>query len=245
MIMNWFKYSAKLPSVDEALAALGFSDPPSSGDDVKRRYRQLAMQYHPDRNPGNPEAEQKFKDAAEAMEVLQGVDWSNYQPGQEEWIPHDYMARDYSRSGGIPEWQTDERSSYNVVGNDFRNLNFCMKSIYDESIKHGEVRKISFDAFDGSFFRHSFTVYANESSLGYAGQVMAIWNSKGGNPYNTEAVVANSPGKVQVVWLKGQDVSDQGIFFEHESFNANPSNDRSFVEEFKRYVAGAGLDVSA
>ena len=39
-------------------------------DEIKRSYRKLAMKYHPDRNPDNPEAEAKFKEAAEAYEVL-------------------------------------------------------------------------------------------------------------------------------------------------------------------------------
>jgi molecular chaperone DnaJ len=39
-------------------------------DEIKRTYRRLALQYHPDRNPGNREAEEKFKEAAEAYEVL-------------------------------------------------------------------------------------------------------------------------------------------------------------------------------
>jgi molecular chaperone DnaJ len=37
---------------------------------IKRAYRRLAMQYHPDRNSGNPEAEVRFKECAEAYEVL-------------------------------------------------------------------------------------------------------------------------------------------------------------------------------
>ncbi len=46
----------------------------ASIDDIKKAYRKLAMQYHPDRNPGNKEAEEKFKEAAEAYEVLSDQD---------------------------------------------------------------------------------------------------------------------------------------------------------------------------
>jgi molecular chaperone DnaJ len=43
-------------------------------DEIKRAYRQLALKYHPDRNPGDKEAEKKFKEAAEAYEVLCDVE---------------------------------------------------------------------------------------------------------------------------------------------------------------------------
>ena len=42
----------------------------ASEDEIKRAYRKLAFQNHPDRNPGDAEAEQRFKEAAEAYEVL-------------------------------------------------------------------------------------------------------------------------------------------------------------------------------
>lgn len=48
---------------------LGVAQDASAGD-IKRAYRRLAVKYHPDRNPGNDEAEDKFKEAAEAYEVL-------------------------------------------------------------------------------------------------------------------------------------------------------------------------------
>ena len=48
---------------------LGISNDVSQ-DEIKRAYRKLAMKYHPDKNPDNKEAEQKFKEAASAYEVL-------------------------------------------------------------------------------------------------------------------------------------------------------------------------------
>ena len=42
--------------------------------EMKKAYRKLAMQYHPDRNPGDPEAESRFKEANEAYAVLSDVE---------------------------------------------------------------------------------------------------------------------------------------------------------------------------
>jgi len=46
----------------------------AGADDIKKAYRKVAMQYHPDRNPGDKVAEEKFKEAAEAYEVLSDAD---------------------------------------------------------------------------------------------------------------------------------------------------------------------------
>ena len=45
-------------------------DRDAPAEDIKKAYRQLALKYHPDRNPGSKEAEEKFKEAAEAYSVL-------------------------------------------------------------------------------------------------------------------------------------------------------------------------------
>ena len=46
----------------------------ASANDIKKAYRKLAIQYHPDKNPGDKEAEEKFKEAAEAYSVLSDAD---------------------------------------------------------------------------------------------------------------------------------------------------------------------------
>jgi molecular chaperone DnaJ len=46
----------------------------ASQDEIKNAYRKVAMQFHPDRNPGDKAAEEKFKEAAEAYEVLSDAD---------------------------------------------------------------------------------------------------------------------------------------------------------------------------
>lgn len=49
-------------------------DRTADGDTIKKSYRKLAMEFHPDRNPGDKSAEDKFKEAAEAYEILSNAD---------------------------------------------------------------------------------------------------------------------------------------------------------------------------
>lgn len=46
----------------------------ASADEIKKAYREIAKKYHPDRNPDNAEAEEKFKEASQAYEVLNDAD---------------------------------------------------------------------------------------------------------------------------------------------------------------------------
>jgi len=96
----------------------------ASKDDIKKAYRKLAIQYHPDKNPGNKEAEEKFKEATEAYEVLvddkkkaaydqfgfagvdsmgggQGHDWSNFRGFEDIFGGGDFSSIFDSIFGGL------------------------------------------------------------------------------------------------------------------------------------------------
>ena len=61
----------------------------ATDDQIKKAYRKKAMLYHPDRNPGNKEAEEKFKEATEAYDILSKPD-SRRQYDQFGWAAFDH-----------------------------------------------------------------------------------------------------------------------------------------------------------
>jgi curved DNA-binding protein len=88
-------------------------------DDIKKAYRKLARQYHPDNNPGDKQAEAKFKEANEANEVLSDPQKRHkYDALGSQW-------QQYQRTGGRPggfDWNqwTTQTQSYDV--NDLNDL---------------------------------------------------------------------------------------------------------------------------
>ena len=69
----------------------------ASADEIKKAYRQMAIKFHPDKNPGNKVAEDKFKEAAEAYEVLSNEE----KKARYDRFGHQGMGAAGSRSGGM------------------------------------------------------------------------------------------------------------------------------------------------
>ena len=90
----------------------------ATADEIKKAYRKLAMKFHPDRNPGNKAAEEKFKGINEAYDVLSdtkkrglydqmGSDYARYQ--QQGGVPNNYQWDQwYQHDGGTYEVDMDD-----------------------------------------------------------------------------------------------------------------------------------------
>ena len=87
----------------------------ASANDIKKAYRKLAIQYHPDKNPGDKSAEEKFKEAAEAYSVLSDPD----KKARYDQFGHEGLSGGAGAGGGFNGAGMDLNDIFSMFGDIF------------------------------------------------------------------------------------------------------------------------------
>lgn len=122
-------------------------------DEIKKGYRKLAIQYHPDKNPGDKEAEEKFKEATEAYEIL-----SDDQKRQ-IYDQYGYAGLDGMGGGGGGSGFSAFRDFSDIFGEDFG-------GIFENFFGGGSRRRSSSDATQGANLRYDLELSFQDAVYG-------------------------------------------------------------------------------
>lgn len=129
-------------------------DKNASQDDIKKAYRKLARKYHPDANPDNPEAEEKFKEIGEAYEVLKDPQKrARYDQLGANW-------KQYAGAGAGKGWPGGQRTytyDFGGKGFDFGDIGSGFSDFFEMFFGKGAEERFSDLGFDfGSNFESGF-----------------------------------------------------------------------------------------
>ena len=143
-------------------AVLGVSKS-ADGDEIKKKFRKLALKYHPDRNPGDEAAEAKFKEISEAYEVLSDAEkrsqydrfgqyWQqgatpNGWPGGGTGMGVDPNATDFSQYGNFEEFINELLGRFSTPGNSGGSRSYSYQTSTDRNARTNSYS--NFNDFSG------------------------------------------------------------------------------------------------
>src|SRR5438034_754719 len=100
---------------------LGVSETATT-DEIKKAFRRLAKQHHPDRNPSNPQAAERFKEINEAHDVLSDADKRRKYDQLRRYGAYAGAARPSEGAGGAIDFDLSDLSSFGGLGDIFSSI---------------------------------------------------------------------------------------------------------------------------
>ncbi|MGM0377134.1 MAG: molecular chaperone DnaJ [Bacteroidota bacterium] len=216
----------------------------ASADEIKKAYRKKALKYHPDKNPGDKEAETRFKEAAEAYEVLGnaekrqrydqfghagvgGASDSGFGGGgmtMEDIFSHfgDIFGGGFGSFGGFGGFGGSSRSSQRVnKGSNLRvKVKLTLQEIAQGAEKKIKVKKyVACDPCSGTGAENG-TAYSNCSTCGGMGQVTRVANTILGQ-MQTRSTCPSCGGEGKTITKKCPHCNGDGVTRQEEVVSVN------------------------
>ena len=177
----------------------------ASAEEIKKAYRKKAMQYHPDRNPGDKEAEAKFKEINEAYEVLKD---------EQKRAAYDRYGHQAFRGGmGGGAGGANPFDGFDFTGSGFADV---FSDIFSEFTGQGRARQRSY-ATRGEDIRYDVSLSLEDAFVGVEKEITISSSKKCEHCHGHGTADGKEPGVCPTCGGSGKVRTQQGGFFVFET----------------------------